>query len=300
MEEFYLHNENLRKLLNEKFKEVQPTTFDKVKRFFVEKFSKNNELVGSYAEQDKRENQLETKIRACYRVNVDKLCYMVSNALAEHTPFSPVQPDNKWKNEYLELPIKKGKNMITAPFECIYYGGTYKKSTNKNLEEAFDETLKWVERDQLYIVRRQKNHSKTVDVSPREEEWVKKTRIDNRYEYPMLRYNKENVGLQNHIIYNIMDNLVAENLVEAGVLDKYEVMDALAQDKLEIPSQEEAATREIHYLLKDATEKNKTAYEMYLENEGSFLPQNEEVEVEETPAVKPVIEENVVKDDEGR
>ena len=31
MEEFYLHNENLRKLLNEKFKEVQPTTLIKLR-----------------------------------------------------------------------------------------------------------------------------------------------------------------------------------------------------------------------------------------------------------------------------
>ena len=78
-------------------------------------------------------------------------------------------------------------------------------------------------------------------------------RVENQVEYPRLRYKRQDQNTQNRIIYNVMDNLVAQNLIDSGILSEREVIDALKKDKLEIPTKEVAKTREIHYVLKDVS-----------------------------------------------
>ena len=68
-----------------------------------------------------------------------------------------------------------------------------------------------------------------------------------------MRYKRQDQNTQNRIIYNVMDNLVAQNLIDSGILSEREVIDALKKDKLEIPTKEVAKTREIHYVLKDVS-----------------------------------------------
>lgn len=253
MKEFYLQNKDLQNLINSKIKKYQPSVFDRVKSFIVEKIRKEENLIEFAKSQNNEELGLWTRIRRCYKVDLDKLCYMVTNKLAECTPFSPLQPNNKWKNEVINLPIKINE-MTEVPFECIYYGGTYKKPECKDLKDAFEQNLKWIDRDQLFVVKQKKGpRMSTVDLFPKNEENVRKNRVENQVEYPRLRYKRQDQNTQNRIIYNVMDNLVAQNLIDSGILSEREVIDALKKDKLEIPTKEVAKTREIHYVLKDVS-----------------------------------------------
>ena len=200
------------------------------------------------------------KIENAYLVNKDQLAYMVLDSLARDFEISHKQPDNKWKNDVVNLPVKRSKD-TTKPYQCVFFGGTFKNysdykqrvKVNKEGEKVYNEVIDKIEEGHLIVLY--PTVSDKVDLSI-----ANPQNIGGNYpsvlfnEYPLVRYGEDWI-YGNKKIHNVLDNLVCDNLVKSGVLTKEEVKQTLKDDYIEVPALEIAKDRSnIKYNYKDEAE----------------------------------------------
>lgn len=204
----------------------------------------------SVKEQEIEKERLKSKILLSYNVSVDKLITVLGNELSSLLYVSKQQPENKWQHKTLYLPVKLTNKFRLKPFECLYYGGIYrpeeislqkpKAGTFTDDEELYEKQFKYIKLNHLFVIA--PKGQETINVSKDAE-----TLFENPY--ANIKMGKEQISFQN-IINKVLDNLVADNLIESGVFTKEEVKKALGEDYIEVPTSEEAKKREIKYTYK--------------------------------------------------
>ena len=209
------------------------------------------------------QNAVINKYSKAFNISKNTLIYMFAKEIAKLSPYNADQPDNLFKVGHITLPVvnEQTKQWDAKKYDCVYFGGIFhvEKLQDESEQDIYNNVTKYINSNNVFIFgETQKNGADELINVNEDNSYYNQQIVNQKYTYPTVHLSDN--ALSHPILNKCILNLVARKLIsiseelfnsdyitEKNVISLEDVKQALGDDFMEIPSEEQITSGKITY-----------------------------------------------------